>query len=53
MNNTKAIFLGLLACSVAAYAADSWTLEDCLKQAKKASLKLESAKLREHLPKFP
>lgn len=47
MNNTKAIFLGLLACSVAAYAADSWTLEDCLKQAKKASLKLESAKLRE------
>lgn len=30
-----------------ASAAGTWTLEDCLAQAKKASLKLESAKLRE------
>ena len=45
--NTKAFFLGLLACTVAIHAAGSWTLEDCLRQAKKASLKLESAKLRE------
>ena len=47
MMNTKAFFLGLLACTVAIHAAGSWTLEDCLRQAKKASLKLESAKLRE------
>ena len=46
MINTKAFFLGLL-CSAALYAADTWTLEDCLKQAKKASLSLTTAKLRE------
>ena len=47
MINTKALFLGLLACTVATHATDTWTLEDCLKQAKKASLSLNSAKLRE------
>ena len=47
MINSKAFFLGLLACTVAVHAAGTWTLEDCLKQAKKSSLKLESAKLRE------
>ncbi len=37
----------LLAFSTACLAENPWTLEDCLRQAKKASLKLESAKLRE------
>ena len=35
------------AFSTATIAAGTWSLEDCLKQAKKSSLKLESAKLRE------
>lgn len=33
--------------SALSFAETTWTLEDCLKQAKKASLKLESARLRE------
>ena len=37
----------LTAFSTVSLAESTWTLEDCLKQAKKASLKLESAKLRE------
>ena len=47
MINTKAFFLGFFICSATLSAADTWTLEDCLKQAKKASLSLTSAKLRE------
>ena len=37
----------LTAFSTVSLAESTWTLEDCLKQAKKSSLKLESAKLRE------
>ncbi len=33
--------------TTAGFAESTWSLEDCLKQAKKSSLKLESAKLRE------
>ncbi|SMP53320.1 TolC family protein [Fibrobacter sp. UWB10] len=50
MINTKVLITAILttaALSTTALAEGSWTLEDCLKQAKKASLKLESAKLRE------
>jgi len=48
MINTKVLITAFLtALSTAAFAEGSWTLEDCLKQAKKASLKIESAKLRE------
>ena len=47
MNKTKAIFLGLLVGATAAFAESEWTLEQCLKQAKSKSLKLESAKLKE------
>ncbi|MCQ2097467.1 MAG: TolC family protein [Fibrobacter sp.] len=46
MIHSKAILAGLLATATFAL-ADSWTLEQCLEQAKKSSLKLESAKLRE------
>lgn len=47
MIKIKALFLGALASAASLWAVSSWTLEDCLKQAQKASLKLESAKLRE------
>ena len=50
MINTKVLITAILttaALSTTALAEGSWTLEDCLKQAKKANLKLESAKLRE------
>ena len=50
MINTKVLITAILttaALSTTALAEGSWTLEDCLKQAKKASLKIESAKLRE------
>ena len=50
MINTKVLisaFLTTAALTTTAFAKSTWTLEDCLKQAKKASLKLESAKLRE------
>ena len=50
MINTKVLisaFLTTAALATATFAESTWTLEDCLKQAKKASLKLESAKLRE------
>ena len=48
MINTKVLITAFLtALSTATFAEGSWTLEDCLKQAKKASLKIESAKLRE------
>ena len=50
MINTKVLisaFLTTAALTTTAFAESTWTLEDCLKQAKKASLKLESAKLRE------
>jgi outer membrane protein len=50
MINNRALYTGILAAAVlwtSSLAQNTWTLEDCLKQAKKASLKLESAKLRE------
>ena len=50
MINNRALYTGILAAAVlwtSSLAQSTWTLEDCLKQAKKASLKLESAKLRE------
>lgn len=48
MINTKAFFLGFIASATALWAADgSWTLEECLAQAKKASLSLEAARLKE------
>ena len=50
MINNRALYTGILAAAVlwtSGMAQSTWTLEDCLKQAKKASLKLESAKLRE------
>lgn len=47
MNKTSTFFLGLLTGAATLWANGAWTLEDCLKQAKKASLSLEAAKLRE------
>lgn len=47
MLKAKVTILGILATAAALYAADTWTLEACLKQAKQKSLQLETAKLRE------
>jgi len=48
MIKSKAFFFGFIASATALWAADgSWTLEECLAQAKKASLSLEAAKLKE------
>ena len=50
MNKTRVLISAIMATTVfttASLAESTWSLEDCLKQAKKASLKLESAKLRE------
>ena len=47
MIKTSTFFLGLLTGAATLWANGAWTLEDCLKQAKKASLSLEAAKLRE------
>ena len=47
MIHSKAIFAGLLTAVSFTFAGGSWTLEQCLEQARKKSLKLESAKLRE------
>lgn len=46
MKFTKAIILGFMVCASSLWAG-AWTLDDCLKQAKKASLSLETARLRE------
>lgn len=47
MNKSKATFLGILAATSAALAGSTWTLEQCLDKAKKSSLSLEAAKLKE------
>lgn len=47
MNKSKATFLGILAAASAALAGSTWTLEQCLDKAKKSSLSLEAAKLKE------
>ena len=47
MMQSKAIILGILYLSASLFAEGSWSLEDCLKQAKEKSLTLENAKLRE------
>ncbi len=47
MIRTKAFILGFLASVSALFAGNTWTLEECLKQAKSKSLLLETAKLRE------
>ncbi|WP_298771587.1 TolC family protein [uncultured Fibrobacter sp.] len=50
MTYSRALHTGILAAITlwtTAAAAGTWTLEECLVQAKKASLKLESARLRE------
>lgn len=47
MNYSKAILAGFLTAASFAFAGGTWTLEQCLEQAKKNSLKLESAKLKE------
>lgn len=48
MINSKAFFYGFIASATALWAANgTWTLEECLDQAKKASLSLEAAKLKE------
>lgn len=49
MINTKVLINAFFAIAAftTVFAEGTWTLEDCLKQAKKSSLKLESAKLRE------
>ena len=50
MINTRVLITAFMATAVfttAGFAESTWSLEDCLKQAKKSSLKLESAKLRE------
>lgn len=47
MINKKAFILGLLAGATLLSAEESWTLDQCLKQAKQKSLQLENAKLRE------
>lgn len=48
MIKSKAFFFGFIASATALWAADgSWTLEECLNQAKKTSLSLEAAKLKE------
>ncbi|MCQ2103198.1 MAG: TolC family protein [Fibrobacter sp.] len=48
MIKSKAFFFGFIASATALWAADgTWTLEECLNQAKKTSLSLEAAKLKE------
>ena len=49
MIDNRTLYTGILVAASlwTAAAAGTWTLEDCLAQAKKASLKLESARLRE------
>ncbi|MCQ2123050.1 MAG: TolC family protein [Fibrobacter sp.] len=47
MINQKSIIFGLLVSTSALFAGGTWTLEDCLKQAKAKSLSMEIASLRE------
>lgn len=48
MIKSKAFFSSFFACVSALWAANgTWTLEECLSQAQKASLSLEAAKLKE------
>lgn len=47
MNHSKVILAGLLTAASIAFADGPWTLEQCLEQAKKNSLKLETARLKE------
>lgn len=47
MINQKSIVFGLLVSTSALFAGGTWTLEDCLKQAKAKSLSMEIASLRE------
>lgn len=43
----NAIIFGLLASAGALFAGQTWTLEDCLKQAKSKNIMMETAKLKE------
>ncbi|MCF0216629.1 MAG: TolC family protein [Fibrobacteraceae bacterium] len=47
MKKTRTVILAILASTSLALAGGAWTLEDCLNQAKKESLQLTTAKLRE------
>lgn len=47
MIKQKSIIFGLLVSTSALFAGETWTLEDCLKQAKAKNLSMEIASLRE------
>ena len=47
MIKSRALLLGIFTASSLSMAGGPWTLEQCLQQAKKSSLSLEAAKLRE------